>query len=526
MEKKILGITALLCLFLFILSNQRMICNEDSPTILWKFEPRTDRSVHVEAVVLLTKSTDSYKFLEISEKIWIKNFKAYEYESKDTVEHEIYYDSEIDKQVIMLIFSHPVPEPFTFGIEFDLFDFMEEKKEKVFIFEWLYRSEEEKSHAGEVFLPKGAELLGLKYLEPVRMEEGEQVIIYYEGKSKGHNDFNFQLIFSSSGKEYLELAERYEESGNYDLALSYYQRAKSLYGRYNLISDAKSEILRELYEKITTLQKIHADNSFEKGTEAFEQKEYERAQSQFKEAELLYRILKDTERESECREIITECERILLTKEAERLFKQAKEQYESEDNKKAKESFIQSRDKFEELGDAEKVSECEGWLNKIEEIYQIIFVCIGGAVVISVIQWQRFQEEYKEGSQRYEDFSKTLLVIWCILLLGLGIPFHSIFLEIAVLLVYCFFTAWIGCQYQKYVPELPHSLGGWFRDLLVVCCAVGGIILLGMGIRFLLQSVLSFAVFFVVPFFIVWVSYHSYKKWGAWGFWKLLQKGR
>jgi len=135
--------------------------------------------------VLSLKSTDSYRFLEVSRGIRIKNVEAYEYESGNPIEHEIFYDRERNKQVIMLIFSKPVPVPFTLGIEFDLMGFMEYGKDKIFIFYWWYTSEEDESHTVAVSLPKGAELLDLWFLELVGIEEAEQVIIYLEDKSHG-----------------------------------------------------------------------------------------------------------------------------------------------------------------------------------------------------------------------------------------------------------------------------------------------------------------------------------------------------
>ncbi|KYK36342.1 MAG: hypothetical protein AYK19_00955 [Theionarchaea archaeon DG-70-1] len=387
--KKTLRITAILLLFLLLPLNQQIFCEEDTPDISWKFEPRTDRSVHVEAVVLLRKSTYPYKFLEVSREIWVRNVKAYEYESKDPIEHNIYYDSETNKRVIMLLFSKSVPEPFTFGIEFDLMDFMEEEKDKAFIFEWSYRSEEEESHTGVVTLPKGAELLELRYLEPTKVEEGEQVIIYYEGKSKKHNDFTFLLVFSSSGREYVKMAKRYEESGDIDLALSYYQKAKSLYGRYNLISKTNPEILGELWEKICALQEIQADSAFKRAMEAFEQGNYRKAKPQFENLLNQYRILKDTERESKCREMITACEKMQRFKDAETLLEKGKNQFETFKYPWAKKSFIQARDEFEELRDAEKVSECEEWLHNVEVVYERILLCILGIVAILLALWEK-----------------------------------------------------------------------------------------------------------------------------------------
>ena len=387
--KKTLKITVAVFLlsFIFLPSPQQMLCEDSS--LLWEFKPATDRSVHIKAIIPIAKGTDSYKFLEISEKIWIKDVKAYEYESGTPVEHKVYYDSSRDKQVIMLLFSQPSPDSFACGIEFVLADFMEERSDKVFIFEWWYRSEEEEFHTGVVILPMGTDLLDLQLKEPERVEEEEQIAIYYEGKSKGYNDFSFQLAFSPSGRTFLGMAERYEESGDLDTALSYYQRTMTLYGRYNFYAKTKPEFLKGIREKIVALQKITADSAFEDALEAFEQGEYEKAKVQFIPLENQYRILKDTERESQCREMIAECERVVMSREAEMLFERGKMQYDTMNYPSARESFVQAQEIFEELGDQEKLAECEKWLGKIEVVYRTILVGLASAVAIVLKLLQR-----------------------------------------------------------------------------------------------------------------------------------------
>jgi hypothetical protein len=47
---------------------------------------------------------------------------------------------------------------------------------------------------------------------------------------------------------------------------------------------------------------------------------------------------------------------------------------------------------FEELGDAEKVSECEEWLHKCNDVYETVVMAILGILVISLTVWQRFRE--------------------------------------------------------------------------------------------------------------------------------------
>ncbi len=378
--KKKLGVMAILFL---ILSLHQLGCQEDTPGMEWTFEPHTDRSVHVKAVISIGEDIVSYAMTGISREYWIKNLTAYEYESRKSISSEIQYDSATDTQTIMLTFKDPTPEGFKCAIEFDLFDFLEEEEDKVFIFEWIFGTDEERPHTAVVYLPKDAELLEVEYLTPVEVEvEKEPQIIHYEGKSGSSAAFRFLLVFSSSGKNYVNLAERYEESGQYDQAISYCQKAKSFYNRFDLYGRSKSELVGDLQERIFAMQEIQADTAFEEAVNMVDQGEYEKAKSQFVTAESLYRVLKDTEKESQCSAMITECEEMEeLKKEAERLFEQGKTQYGAEQYEEAKESFTQAKPKFEELEDAGRVAECEEWITKCDEAGLGIGLCILGVLL-------------------------------------------------------------------------------------------------------------------------------------------------
>lgn len=384
MKEKILGIMAVLFL---LLSLSQLGCEKDIPRMEWTFEPHTDRSVHVKAVCDVGAGRESYGFTGISREYWIKNLTAYEYGSRKSISHEIQYDSVTDTQTIELTFKDPTPEGFRCAIEFDLSDFLEEEEEKTFIFEFIFGTDEEESHTAVVYLPKDAELLEVEHLIPVRVENEQQVTIHYQGKSGPSADFEFLLVFSSSGKNYVSLAERYEQSGQYDQAISYYQKAKSFYNRFDLYGKDKADLLGEFQERIFVMQRIQADDTYEEALEAFNQGEYEKAKSDFETAEYLYRILKDTEREAECREMITECEKMEeLRKEAEDLFEQGKTQYEAEQYEEAKESFTQAQTKFEGLEDAERIAACKEWIAKCEEAGLGIGLCVLGILVILLLR--------------------------------------------------------------------------------------------------------------------------------------------
>ena len=365
---------------------QPVLCTEQATE--WTFEPHTDRSVSVKAVISLGENYISYEITGLSRELWIRNVKTYEYESRKSIESEVIYDSGTDTQSVALTFDEPTPEDFKFVLEFDASDLLEEEEEKTFTFYWNFGSEVDRLNSAVVILPKDAELLEVEYKTPKKVEENEQVYVYYEGISGPSTRFRFQLTFSSSGKGYIRLGDRYEESGQYDQAISNYQKAKSFYSRFDLYKKDKSKILGELQDHIFAIQKIQADSEFEKGMGAFDQKDYTKAESYFEKAEGLYQILKDTQGEALCQEMISECEEIdELKKEADTLFAQGETQYEAENYEGAKESFTQARSKYEELGDTEKVSECDGWITKCEEADVGILLCVLGIFV--VLLWRK-----------------------------------------------------------------------------------------------------------------------------------------
>ncbi len=386
MHREIRGAIAIL---LFLSTMQPMLSKE-VPAIDWTFELHTDRSINVKAVITLEKDYTFYGITGLSQELWIRNLKAYEYESEKPIENELQYDKETDTQTIKVTFSEPTPEDYRFVIEFDAADYLDEKEEKTFIFLWNFSSEKEEPNTAVVILPRDAELLEVEFKTPKKVEEKEQVTIYYEGASGPSASFKFQLTFSSSGKGYVSLAESYENAGQYDQAISYYQKAKTFYNRFNLYKRDKTKLLGELQNRIFSIQRIQADNAFQEGTDALSQKDFQKAKSQFEKAQSLYSILKDTEKESLCQEMISECERMeQLKSEAGTLLELGKTQFGNEQYEQAKESFTQARSKYDELGDTEKVSECDDWILKCEEADIGVVTCILG--VLAVLLWKKYQ---------------------------------------------------------------------------------------------------------------------------------------
>ncbi len=342
MSKKLLALVVVL----WVLCAIPLLCSDFQDSTEWTIEPHTDRSVHVKAVSTIREDVISEKITGLQREWWIKNLRVYAYQSGEPIEHEIQYDSDTDTQIIALTFSEPTPQGFVYVIEFDLYDYMEEEEEKTFILKWYWSTDEQRSHTAVVFLPADAELLEVKYRAPRNVEETDQVAVYYEGESNTSQSFRFQLTFSSTGKGYVKLAGRYKETGQYDLAISYYQKAKSFYNRFTLYRKDKSAILKELQDNIFAIQEIQAGTMFQDATDTFQQKNYEEAQEQFEQAQALYKILKNGEGEAACEEMIAECERMeQLKEEADNLFELGKSQYEAEQYEKSKREFCTSQRK-------------------------------------------------------------------------------------------------------------------------------------------------------------------------------------
>ena len=356
-------------------------CSQKTADIEWTFEPHADRSLSVKAVCTMTEGTTTYRIIGLSSELWIKNLKTYELESRKAIESTVQYDSETDTQSIIMEFDEPTPEDLKVVMEFDAADHLSEEAEKTFIFEWNFGSDREKFHTALVILPKDTELLEVEYTNPKKVEEKEQVMIYYEGISGPGYTFQFQVTFSASGKNYIQLAEIYEEAQQYDQAISQYRMAKSFYNRFDLYKKDKSAILGELQEKIFAIQKIQADSVFQEGMDAFNEKDYETAETTFEKALTMYETLKDTEGELACESMLSECLRIEdLQKEADTYFEQGKTQFTSEEYESALESFTKARQNYEELEDTAKVTECDEWIAKCNEAGIGVILCVSGVL--------------------------------------------------------------------------------------------------------------------------------------------------
>jgi hypothetical protein len=386
MKKRIMG-SILPVLLLSLI--QPMHCTGPYDMV-WTFEPRTDGVVNVRTVISAQEGWDTYYIGWLPEESWIRNVKAYIYGSSEPLDAKVQHDSETNSQKIVVTFNEATTEGLKFVVEFEICDHLIEEEEKKFIFEWYFRTDTENNHWIVVILPKDAELLEVDEKAPRTVDETGQVMLYYEGESWSGHFFGVSITFSSTGKVYKGLAENYRERGQLEQALSYYRKAVSFYARYDLYGKDKTQFLAEVKDNMSAVQKIQADAAFQEGTDAFNKREYTEAKLKYEEAQNLYTFIKDTEGEAACTDMINQCIRIgEVKKEAGELFEQGVTYYEKQVYTEAAKSFNKARTMYGEIGDTNKVSECDQWILTCDEAAGSgVFFCILGILI--VLFWKKY----------------------------------------------------------------------------------------------------------------------------------------
>ena len=356
----------------------------------WTFEPRTDGVVTVRIVIFAQEGWDTYSIGWLPEESWIRNVKAFIYGSSEPLGAKVQHDSETNSQKIVVTFNDATTEGLKFVVEFEICDYVIEEDEKTFIFEWYFRTDTENNHWIAIVLPKDAELLEVDEKAPRTVDETGPIMVYYEGESRSGTFFGVSVTFSSTGKLYKGLAENYRERGQLEQALSYYQKAVSFYARYDLYGKDKPQVLAEVKDNMSAVQRIQADAVFQEGTDAFNEREYTEAKLKYEEAQDLYTFIKDTEREAACTEMINQCIRIgEVKKEADELLEQGITYYEKQVYTEAAKNFDKARIMYEEIGDTDKVTECDEWILTCDEAAESgVFFCILGILI--VLFWKKY----------------------------------------------------------------------------------------------------------------------------------------
>lgn len=197
----------------------------------------------------------------------------------------------------------------------------------------------------------------------------------------------------SNALSFFENKEFSEAKAEFDKAIRLFSDSDEAYTN----SDAK-EGISEAESYLTTCETgIKGDNAFEEATELFENREYENAIRAYEEARVLYQDIGYTERIQECdTKIQKSTEYIALREEAsdfynkgEAALEEAPSMVSTAGYAKAKSLFEQSKRKWEDYDDPEKVAACEEKIdlcnNEIGRIQRNLILICGAVAAIVVV---------------------------------------------------------------------------------------------------------------------------------------------
>lgn len=150
------------------------------------------------------------------------------------------------------------------------------------------------------------------------------------------------------------------EKGDYETARAKFQKAREL---YNKLGDSSQVKLCDAIILLSDAGK-KADSLFSEALSYFEKKMYSEAKSKFDQAKNLYSMAGNKQKLQECDTYIVKCDTGI---EADSLFEKGKAQTEEGTLDEAKLNFEKAQKKYEELGDAEKVQQCQQMIQEIEK---------------------------------------------------------------------------------------------------------------------------------------------------------------
>ena len=156
---------------------------------------------------------------------------------------------------------------------------------------------------------------------------------------------------SSEGDSYFEKRE-------YETAKAKFQEARELYNKLGNSSQVKfcdiAILLAEAGKK--------AHSFFSEALSYFEKKMYSEAKSKFNEAKNTYSMVGNKQKIQECETYISKCDTGI---EADSLIEKGKAHYEEGTYDEAKLSFEKAQQKYKEIGDTEKVQQCQQMIQEI-----------------------------------------------------------------------------------------------------------------------------------------------------------------
>jgi tetratricopeptide (TPR) repeat protein len=148
--------------------------------------------------------------------------------------------------------------------------------------------------------------------------------------------------------------------GEYSTAKDAFENALKLY-----VDLGVRTMTSEIQGMIAQCEKgMEADMSYVSGAELYEERDFEKALEQFESSRTLFEEIHDAAGSQKAQAMIDSC---MKARDADTALKEGMGYIELQDYKNAKTSFEKALALYRELGDEEKVSECEEWITTCEQ---------------------------------------------------------------------------------------------------------------------------------------------------------------
>lgn len=318
---KRLAIGVVLCAFLLQIMHTEYVYSQNYDIYEWTIEPKTDGSVHVLLGVTIGPNGLLSLPFKFSKTVSVESIKAWEAESGKSIDI-----TETDKETgeeYEVKFKTRKGRGFQFFVEYTASDYVKNMGGTLFLFPWNWSSGISSFNTATIILPKEHELLYTDILDPVKVSSrGGQTSVVFEAEIAEEESFRFGIMFSDLGVQLLKDAENNFKRKKYDEAKKRYEDAIEFYSIFDKLYDRdKDDFLDELRERVTECEtkaevqtKEEAENLFNEGIDYFNEQKHDQAEAKFKLALAKFKELGDEEKVKECEDWISSCEE---TKESE-----------------------------------------------------------------------------------------------------------------------------------------------------------------------------------------------------------------
>jgi tetratricopeptide (TPR) repeat protein len=260
------------------------------------------------------------------------------------------------------LFAGPNTESWITGDK-DFLYLMDNKKLALNMFEWTAQPVSEaptspvSTTEADDLATRGYSLFSQGKYSQARLKFERALRIYSEAKeSQKVSDMRKMIDKCDKGLDaetaYQKGTDYYEE-GEYNIALTEFEKSKSLYNELG-DSDGSSKAQEMIEACNNALKRLDAEAAYTAGEEYFNDETYESALTEFEKSKSLYDELGDSDGSSKAQEMIDICSKTL---NAEATYGRGMEYYNEKEYKMAISTFEEAIPLYEELGNDAKINE-------------------------------------------------------------------------------------------------------------------------------------------------------------------------